>query len=1124
MKTLTVKRLTVRCFALLLAIFTVLPFFAFRTAAADQNPLAEKSILFVGDSICYAHVERSTEYADKAGWAGRIGTANGMDWMNNSVSGASVSNCRGTKTVLAQIEKSATRQYDLVILHGGVNDAWDKAPVGEMTSGFDPAKFDVSTFAGGLEMTIWKAVTSFPAAQLGYIVNFRLPKAKVESLHDMSAYFELAKKICDKWSVPYLDLYNDEEINKKLEVSTSTTYLYDSIHPSTAGYEVLYPVVEAWVKELAMHMNDETPLNVLPAVREWESESGKFIPKKEMKVVLERADLLSDAQKAIVGEYFEDILGYSVGISVGTPVAGDLYLTDSKDSSLGTEGYTLDAGEIVKVSAPGATGRLYGVITFLQSCYADGFFPCGKVRDYPAYPIRSGMIDVARCWIPMDYLTEMTKYFAWFKLNEIHIHINDNAGDGKGYYRLESDVPGLTSTQHYTKDEYRAYQKQMREYGIDVVTEIDTPSHARCFNAAVPSLMKDSAHLNIEKPETLQFVKDLWDEYITGDDPVFISKTVHIGTDEYLEGYNEQMRAYTDALIKFIRSRGLTPRFWAEFGKNGINGKTPVSGDAQANYWAVDLSDINVMLDMGYDIVNSCGPALYSVPGFDGNYFYDYFDLATMYKTWQVNYMGKTADTAIDPDHPKLLGVSFAQWNEQWFTYSGFSRFDIFDRLRYQVCFVGEKGWCGMQTAGIDARNFVERFNKLSVLAGGTNPARTAALPITEKTVGDTKSVGFDYLLDADLTVSDYDCDVFSGEDGRLYINKKGNPCFDRETYTFTFPCVLPKGDVNVKLYCDNKETLLIVDDTWFYEPVNNHSPKVIHSSTFVLPLETIGSKGCKVKAFTVDKPDFTPYDYLENQNLALNKPTEVSGQEVPDKLLKEWAVDGDPATRLSFANQVDEQWLVVDLEKVYTVDHVVIKFFEHTANYELLVSTDGKNFTKVYELKDGKSGDRNITDDITFTPVKARYVKYVQKSRWYMPDYHKYYSGGISEFEVYAGGADHTELLEQAKKSNDKTVNEILKEIEAYRKKSRMFIPHLEGLIRKLQEALDEAGKLPKGDVNGDGKVDAFDYMMTKTTVLGTYVPEADAKERMDVNTDGSVDAFDYQMIKSVVLGTLKL
>ena len=861
---------------------------------------------------------------------------------------------------------------------------------------------------------------------------------------------------------------------------------------------------------------------VIPAVREWTGGEGKFVPAKGMKVVLEKDGLLSSEQKEIIKTYFSDILGFAVTVSAGTAAKGDLYLKSVTDKTLGGEGYLLDASDKITVSAPTAKGLLYGVITFLQSCYADGYFPCGKVKDYPAYAIRSGMIDVGRCWIPMDYLTEMTKYFAWFKLNEIHIHLNDNVTGGKGYFRLESNVPNLTSAQHYTKAEYRDYQKEMLEYGIDVITEIDTPSHGIAFYNAVPKLMKDSGHLDVDNPETLKFVQSLWDEYLLGDDPVIISDTIHIGTDEYLKGYNEQMRAYTDAMIKYARSRGKTPRFWGEFGKNGINGTTPVSGDAQANYWAVDLSDVNVMLDMGYDIVNSCGPALYSVPGFDGNYFYDYFDLENMYKTWQVNYMGKTADTAIDADNPKLLGVSFAQWNEQWYTYSGFSRFDIFDRLRYQVCFVSEKGWCGMQTAKIDAKDFVNRFGILSPLAGGTNPARTASLPITEKTVGATKSVGFDYVLDAKLNISAYDCDVFSGEDGRLYLNKSGNLCFDREEYTFTFPGVLPKGEVNIKLYCDNYEALLIVDDTWFYEPVNNHKPKVIHSSTFVLPLETIGSKGCKVVSFTVDKPDFVPADYLENKNLALNKPTTVSGQEVPDKLLKEWAVDGNPATRLSFANQQDEQWLVVDLGKTFMVNRVVINFFEHTANYELQVSEDGKNYVKVYELKGGKSGDRGIIDQISFDPVKARYVKYIQKTRWHSTQYNKDYSGGISEFEVYSGGADHSALLEKAEKSNSALVKAVLVDISAYEKKSRIFAPHREALYRKLEDALN--GKVEiSGDANGDGKVNAQDYLMVKSAVLKKFAPSEEQKKAMDVNNDTRINAQDYLMIKSIVLHSKK-
>lgn len=159
------------------------------------------------------------------------------------------------------------------------------------------------------------------------------------------------------------------------------------------------------------------------------------------------------------------------------------------------------------------------------------------------------MIDVARAYLPLAYVEEITKYYAYFKLNEIHLHINDIGENGYFIFRLESDVEGLTATDgFYSKEDYRAYQKRMLDYGVTVITEIDTPAHSACFKAVVPELMLDDRHLDVSKPETVEFIKNLFDEYITGDDPVFVSKKVHIGTDEYPIEYSEQMRAYIDAL------------------------------------------------------------------------------------------------------------------------------------------------------------------------------------------------------------------------------------------------------------------------------------------------------------------------------------------------------------------------------------------------------------------------------------------------------------------------------------------------------------------------------------------------------------------------------------------------
>lgn len=221
------------------------------SSAETENPLQGKKALFVGDSICEAICEQGDPtYGKTMGWAGRILAANGMSGINLGYSGASVSNCRGTNTILNQLKRMAGRKYDYVILHGGTNDAWDSAPVGEMTQGFD-GPFDVSTFAGGLEDMISYAKKTYPGAYMGYIINFRFYRTDVGKLSQMDAYVDATIAICEKWEIPYLDLFHDDDFNlKKLKTNTFTN-LPDMIHPNSSGYDILTPVIEAWMKTLS---------------------------------------------------------------------------------------------------------------------------------------------------------------------------------------------------------------------------------------------------------------------------------------------------------------------------------------------------------------------------------------------------------------------------------------------------------------------------------------------------------------------------------------------------------------------------------------------------------------------------------------------------------------------------------------------------------------------------------------------------------------------------------------------------------------------------------------------------------------------------------------------------------
>ncbi len=59
------------------------------------------------------------------------------------------------------------------------------------------------------------------------------------------------------------------------------------------------------------------------------------------------------------------------------------------------------------------------------------------------------------------------------------------------------------------------------------------------------------------------------------------------------------------------------------------------------------------------------------------------------------------------------------------------------------------------------------------------------------------------------------------------------------------------------------------------------------------------------------------------------------------------------------------------------------------------------------------------------------------------------------------------------------------------------------------------------KGDVDGNGKVNAMDYLQLKRYVLKNFTPSDAVLARMDVNGDKKIDARDYGLVKRIVLHT---
>ena len=135
--------------------------------------------------------------------------------------------------------------------------------------------------------------------------------------------------------------------------------------------------------------------------------------------------------------------------------------------------------------------------------------------------------------------------------------------------------------------------------------------------------------------------------------------------------------------------------------------------------------------------------------------------------------------------------------------------------------------------------------------------------------------------------------------------------------------------------------------------------------------------------------------------NVALNKPALASGQEggsAPSK-----AVDGNVGSYWAVSG---EGWLQVDLEGYYDVEEInVLPYYSDNRyyNYEVYVSVDDFNYTKVGEKKDSIP-QTSEGDTYTFEKQTIRYVKIKMLSNSANPSMH------INELRVY--GVENTEFV----------------------------------------------------------------------------------------------------------------
>lgn len=580
---------------------------------------------------------------------------------------------------------------------------------------------------------------------------------------------------------------------------------------------------------------------------------------------------MAEAFAADYGQMF----GLTLEVIQGKPSAGDIYFTLKKDKKLGREGYAIRTDRYVTVSAPEAVGAYWATRTLLQMSEQteDHQLPKGQLRDWPDYAMRGFMMDCGRKFIPMSYMRDLVKMMAYYKMNTLQVHLNDNGFKqffghdwGRTYaaFRLECDTyPGLTARDgYYTKREFIDFQEEAASRFVEIIPEIDAPAHTLAFTHYKPEIGSQEYgmdHLDLFNPETYKFMDGLFKEYLEGDKPVFRGPRVHIGTDEYSNKKKdvvEKFRAFTDHYIRLVESYGKQACVWGAL--THAAGETPVkSENVIMSAWYNGYADPKEMVRQGYKLISIPDGLVYIVPA--AGYYYDYLNTQYLYEKWTPAHVAKAV---FEEKDPAILGGMFAVWNDH--VGNGISVKDIHHRLFPALQTLAAKTWDAQ--VDLPYADF-DRLRQGLSEAPGVNQlgriGRTEGLvyevaevhPNTNLT---HEEIGYGYTVSFDLEAADEapGTELFRSDNAVFYLADpiSGRFGFARDGYLNSFQFrPYPGEKLNVQVKGDNRSTSLLINgklvETMDIQKryFNGGKDSMNYVRTLVFPLKKAGSFKSKI-------------------------------------------------------------------------------------------------------------------------------------------------------------------------------------------------------------------------------------------------------------------------------------
>ena len=230
------------------------------TEANRQEPLYGKSIYGFGDSLVYGH-------SLGIGMLDFVTQQNKMQYTKYAINGATVITREPVRIegisgmvldIASQIVGAAVTQPDFICFDGLTNDAYDDTVnhhLGMLSDNYD-GNYYTTTFIGAFENICFNLRYKYQNSNIIYICPHKMPSRTKYSQHKLQYW---ARTICNKWSIPFIDIYNSGGINTCIS-GMQNDYSYNNndkttggngTHLNDEGYKLWYaPLIEATLKSL----------------------------------------------------------------------------------------------------------------------------------------------------------------------------------------------------------------------------------------------------------------------------------------------------------------------------------------------------------------------------------------------------------------------------------------------------------------------------------------------------------------------------------------------------------------------------------------------------------------------------------------------------------------------------------------------------------------------------------------------------------------------------------------------------------------------------------------------------------------------------------------------------------